>query len=1348
MTTPAWDPTAALPTPNTWLLEASAGTGKTYQISGLIVRMVAEYEVPIERVMAITFTNAATGELRDRVRVRLRDALAVFRDSVDPSFDPVFAYLTSNLSRDDAEWACRERRLDIALRAFDTAMISTIHGFSQRMLQEFAFDSRQDSDLEVVSDTRDIVEQLVDDALATMYTRVGPDAMPLFERAGFTRSALMNIAGKMTATIEPEVAPAVAPAGSTLAATIDAQNALAVLFHAEIQQARDLFRRNSDAWSALAGDAGALQIRADWMQGTCDKVSKWLFGDVGVGEVHEAWFTRIDPAKIGTKWRGGDIRQRPWWPLVEAVWQLRDAVIQFWGSFHPAALFAATIRPQVEATLQRRRVLTFDGMVSRLAERVAAEHGSASRIAEKIRQRFDVVFVDEFQDTDEAQWGVIRSAFHGHVRLFLIGDPKQAIYGFRGADIHVYLRAKGEVAAAQQFTMAENWRSDPAVVEAMNAVWRPSSGAFDVDNIDFEHITPKKPARLDTEAPGLVIRWVDARAERGDADDDDDPNTVIGEGEPIGSKCDAQIAQLAAVEIVDWLEGRRSRIRRADGKFTSPQPGDFAVLVDDRYQAADMRRALASAGVPAVSASKDSVFGTVVADWFAAWLDGVAGAGRDRDARNSVVTPMFGWTADQLAWALDVANRGETAREAAAGLGVKLGLEPWAPDWAAWTERLRAASERWQKQGFAKVFDREAFECGVMPRVLALPDGERHATDLRHLFELLHVEDRTSRHGPAALATWLRAQASHTGDELAQRLESDARAVKIETIHVSKGLEYPLVMLPFLTAGIKPPKAGPLLLRGWQPAPGQPAKTVLDLHLSGSPQRELAVEHVTRENRREGLRKSYVALTRARHQVVGWFGPVGKFKSGKATAAGRLLYRDRDQHGHTDKALPEFNKNTWAAGWATARQRLDRLKADAKGTFAWEPVDRFVTEMPRWTPTAETRPALSSAPWPEQRASLIGVWRVTSYTGLSAGSGVRDRDEKATVAPAEPAEPGEASGGVPADLLRLTLPEPALQSFDGQARLSRGGGTAYGTWVHEVFERIDFATGLPKGRPDDRGLLGLVQDRAARAGRGADTEAITEFTELLPSLLATPLGAAGGPLPATFALRDIARRDRLDELAFDLRLGEGTGWLRREHGERGPLDPRPGCVDPRAVYDAVLLATSVRPGLSAWLDHLRERRDRGVSLISSLSGILTGSIDLVFRVADAEGVQRYFVVDYKTNFIKPSAPGHYATAWLDRKMAQTGYYLQSLLYTVALHRHLKHRLAGYGYETHVGGIYYLFLRGMSGAETPRDTVSGHALGVFYDRWPKEVVEALDLALDASKVAPTGVAVDAVNGGAR
>ncbi len=1326
-----WRDTEALPEHTTWLIEASAGTGKTFQIASLVLRLVAEHGLPVDRILAITFTNAATGELRDRVRRRLREALEAARGPGATTEDPVIVHVLGAAPRAEIV-----RRLELALRSFDLAPISTIHGFSQRMLQELAFDSGQDPELELMSDAGDVVEEIVDDTLAALYASASPAELAALEGAGVNRASLLDVAKRMSGPTKPGVLPAEKAPG--------AGDSSADVLRGALGQAREWTVKAAAMqarWSdGLArGALGALEqdvrdkrfktLRDSWMSGSIRKVSDWLAAGAGPGDTAQPAFARLRATALRGLWKGApsDLEARPWGPIVEEIERFYDDHAEFHGAFAPLVAFAATARERVEAELERRRVLTFDAILSRLAERVAKDGGADSPLAARIRERFDAVFVDEFQDTDDAQWSVLRAAFHGHRRLFLIGDPKQAIYAFRGADVHVYLAAAGVVDPDQRRTMDRNWRSDGRAVEATNALFRAGSSPFDQEAIDYVHVVAQHGDRLRAVGPpsGLDLRWVDDRARGGD------------EGQPISSKAEGLAARLAVREVVAWLDGARGEIDRDLGDERPPaiEPGDLAVLVNGHHEGAAVLRALGRAGVPAVAAAHDSVIETPVARWLAAWLDAVAGGGRDRAARTAVVTPLFGWAADELAWALSRAGRElDGAGDAGDAVDPARAPDPSARDWNAWTERLQAAADRWPKQGFARTFDAEASALGVVPRVLALPEGERHATDLRHLFELLHVEERTRRHGPRALADWLCAQAGAGGEEAAQRLESDARAVRIETVHASKGLEYPVVLLPFGWSARKHDDKGrPIVVRGDHGA---------ELHVGGkgTEGRTEAHARAVAEERREALRKQYVALTRARHRTIAWYGPIGAGgAAASGTAIGRLLMRDPDRDGFDDGAMPDFGKKGAAGAWPKAKLRLDQLVARSEGSLTWS-AELPVEGATQWVAPARSLADPARAAWPADAPALVGPWMVASFTSLASGSAAPDRDERmradAAIAEAAGVARRAEAGEGPAGLVRPPRIDPPGAPL---RRIERGRGTQYGTCVHELLEALDFATGVAK---DGRSLGDLVNASAARVGLRGDELLTTELVELLPTLIATPLDStreddAVRGLPPGFSLRDLALGDRLDELAFDLRLGDGTAW-RRDPGAsaapRSKLEARPGCVDPGKVYEAILASPEAhRRGVAPWVDHLRARRDAGRPIIEGIAGILTGSIDLVFR-ATVAGDRRYFLADYKTNRIGDSEAFNYAGPWLEWEMAKAGYPLQALLYTLALHRHLKTRLRGYDYDRDVGGYLYLFLKGMSGPDTPRDPATGRCLGVLGDRWPKETVEALDRALSPEKEA--------------
>ena len=678
MSPPPWKLTTNLTERTTWLLEASAGTGKTYQIAALFTRMVAEYGIPVESILTITFTPAATAELGERIRARLRDTLLAVETGPADASDELVCYLRANVNRETLLL-----RLRVALLDFDRAPISTIHGFAQRTLSEFAFDSGQDAGLTLLEDVSDLVGQQVDDALASLYAAASVDLITLFEDFAFTRANLIYVTKTMTAPTAPVVHPNLPTQGSQQLALgrqwLETVAAMRVVFAAE--QAR--------ATVGLLEDHAAKKFFKEqdrWLMSAMNKLGAWLDHNAPPLTDDYESLQRLTSAGRTKVWRGApeSLPARPYWTLALALDRLLEAQAEFAQRFAPLATFALGVRARYEDELTRRRALTFDAMLSRLGERMRADGGDRSVLASRLRERYPVVFVDEFQDTDECQWQVIRDAFHGHCRLLLIGDPKQAIYRFRGADVQVYLGAKATVAASNQYTMTSNFRSDPSAVQAMNTLFRGGSHAFDEDGIDYVAVTAEKPARLEPQQPGMVVRWVDARTRGG------------AEGEPIDQMPRGLLAKLAAREVLGWLDGT-TKIRQKSGGTAAVVASDLAVLVGTHFEGQAIRKALSRVGVPAVGGTRSSVFASPVATWMAAWLDGVGAAGRDLEARAAAVTPLVGWSARELAWSLKLESMGDEA-----GYEALRDKVQWSETrhWGDWTARLHDASGLWEGYGF------------------------------------------------------------------------------------------------------------------------------------------------------------------------------------------------------------------------------------------------------------------------------------------------------------------------------------------------------------------------------------------------------------------------------------------------------------------------------------------------------------------------------------------------------------------------------------------------------------------------------------------------------------------------
>ncbi|MSP72923.1 MAG: hypothetical protein EXR76_12275 [Myxococcales bacterium] len=1432
-----WDPHTALPLPgDTWVLEASAGTGKTYQIATLVLRLVAESGIPIDRILAITFTDAATAELRDRVRRRLaegRDALA------QPLLKSEDAVLDA-LRQTDVE--ARHERVVRALRDFDLAGISTIHGFSQRMLKEFAFDSGEDSDIEVLGDTFEVRARLVDDTLARMWNQASPALVRALSDAKVDRKKMLKVAELMSAVVEPTCEPAgeqvveptcepageqvveptceqvVEPAGEQVVEPAGEQ----VVEPAGEQVVGPAGEQvvgpdtNDSAWVARAealvaswaataeafakdfegddapGIVGFEALRSEAAASAAAKKDK-AFNGVGIQagrvsgwakSVTDLAVARASPKSLllndhlgkvfpNTKnnWKRGDdaLRLTDFWNVIERCRKHLEAASAFIDTFNPIADFARLVRGRLHAELVRRRVLTFDSMISRIADRITTTGGSDSALARRIRERYDTALVDEFQDTDQAQWTVLEAAFHGHARLLLIGDPKQAIYSFRGADLNVYLRARA--CGTRVFQMRENWRSDPRAVVAQNALWREGSLAFGQEGIDYVDVGAKETARLWPPQSGLQLRFLDGSADEAE----------LPFGSPITKNAGIKLAaERAAAEIVSLLRGD---VRLEDGKAQRRplRPADFAILVNTHSEATDVRYALRCVGVPSVAASKGSIFTAPAALWLTRWLDAVAaGASDDRPARMAAVTPLFGWSYERLSRALDGAQARLDAFESGPAVA-KVCADEGEVDVTAWTDLIavfQRARSRWSKDGFVACLERTLTESSAMVRVLERPSGERDATDLRHLIEVLNEQARQLRGGPKALAVWLRTQSDghDAGEGFKQRLESDADAVRIVTVHVSKGLEYPIVLLPFAWVGRnKACDDHPVLVRRPAAEGGSDRPSLI---FGPRDAVTTAQGEVTAAERVEALRKAYVSLTRARHLTIAWVGPLGQDNRHlDGSAVHRLLFRDPEMPGFEGFERPvkhQTGSNKEQArldALSKGSARLDALVTrsaaaapDGPSPVSWsrEPWLPDDVRYARYEEVDSSKQTFDLQPFPQGRRLRLD-FVVTSFSGLKDASASPDVDEKLKAtegdAPTEETEVPDAAG-------EAQFGAPNLEEAFNSVAASElpGGGTEYGSFVHKVFEELDFVTRRAKnGDP----LEDLVVRSAERFGFRKGTPLkknplVDRLLAHLPLVLETPLditmdvGIIGPPLG--FCLAQLKTTDRLDELDFDLRLGRGDAL--RGTGRRGTLsglgqsagetvdrdagetvdrdagetvdrdagetvDRDAGeTVDRDAVYAALLRRRETATGYTrAWLDHLAKRQRGGLALLGSVSGFLTGSIDLVFR---ADG--RYWVADYKTNKIKAATAAHYSGDFMGWEMAHRGYNLQSLIYTVALHRHLKTRVKDYAYDQHFGGSLYLFVRGMLGALTPRDPKTGAALGVYADRWPAEVVEGFERAL--------------------
>ncbi len=1114
----------------TILLEASAGTGKTYAIATLAARFVAE-GWPLERLLVITFTRAATSELRARVRDRLlagRDGLerALAGDEAAAASDELVALLGQG---DRADVTARRDRLDRALAGFDAATIETTHGFCHRVLTELGVAGEAARSLRLVEDVGDLLEQVVDDLFIRKYVGRGHPDLSRRDALAVARAVLGHPSARLTPPL---------------------------------------------------GDGADL----------------------------------------------ASLRRR----LAEAV------------------------RHETDRRKRAAGMLTYDDVLLRLRDTLADERRGPAACT-RLRSRYQIVLIDEFQDTDPVQWEIVRRAFgDGVASLVLIGDPKQAIYAFRGADVHAYLDAAR--AATRRATLAVNWRSDGPLVRALDAVFLDTE-LGDAD-IVYRHVAPA--ARNDTArlrgAPvdaALRIRQV----RRGAVE-------PTGRGDPRADPARRFVADDLAGEVAALL-GSPAEVEsdNPDGatRRQPVQPGHLAVLVRTNRQAALVRNALSARGVPAVVVAPGSVFTTAQADEWLRLLEALEQPTSRTRAAAAARTCFLGWDARRLALADDEE-----------------------------LDRLHGQLHQWvsvlRRRGVASLLAAVEAATALPARLLAGDDGERLLTDLHHVAELLHAQATRTGFGPAALATWLRermveadgpAAGDTSAEERSRRLESDAAAVQVLTIHRSKGLEFPVVYCPFPWDTGTSNDAFPV----FHDPDAAGART---LDVGGSrPGFSAHLQLAQAEARGEDLRLLYVALTRARHQVVCWWAPT---RGAGRSPLGRLLF-SREPGGAVGEGRRSPDDDRVA----------DRLAALADAAPDCIAVETAAPCAVTYRPAPVRRGELALARLDRQ---LDTTWRRHSYTSLTAvahdavDTGEETTDDEAladgALADAGQADAGQvdaASAGDQGGALRAV---PALLG-------AAPGGTAFGTLVHRVLEHADFHAA------DLTAELRAALD-AALAAQRVDVGDRQVLVEGLARALRTPLGPALGEL----RLDQLTRADRLDELGFELPLVGG--------------DHPTAHLDPEALGELLTAHLDPDDPLAAYAGRLADP-----AIQASLRGYLTGSLDLVLRTPDGA----FAVCDYKTNRLAsgdgPLAAHDYRPAALTEEMFRCHYPLQALFYLVALHRYLRWRVGGYDPHRHLAGAHYLFIRGMTGH--PGARVDDQPCGVWSWRPPRGVVDAVSDLLD-------------------
>ncbi len=1241
-------------------IAASAGTGKTHTITTLYLRYLMQTEHRVEQILVTTFTEAATLELKDRLRTRVREALEVRKAC--PTLEAAHSKVKTE-GRSDLESMIEilnaagawdedspvQGKLEAAMLSFDHAPIFTIHGFCSRVLNELIFETSSRFEAELLTSQDLLVEEALNDFIAQTWAEKNAPLTPWLPLDGtlldllkaVARDAIDNrswdvaaLEGSLDDVLDPKVLEAFAQTSSELGRLWKTQgdDIRTLLLNALSSKELDGRSFRAKGVEDSLGWLGAFVANPDLDQFR------------GSGGEPGAKHKRLSASFLKEKTKKGcDTPKHELFDVMDQLLDVVATIAELVQKIRPLVLekFVGFIRGHIDRKKEEGNVLAFSDLLHEVDLALGGSQGDA--LKKVLRKQYQVVLVDEFQDTDPIQYRIFRRLFQeacddadaGAARAFvLIGDPKQSIYQFRGADIKSYLRATKDTPSEQQHTMDTNWRSDDSLVKAVQALFSSVKNPFLDDDIPLPEVRAHYEVDRMRDGPALDIVLVPRAA------------TERSGHSPRKSGARKQVLSRVVHDIVEQLNAPPVILDSA-GEQQALSPGDLAVLCRKGKDLRSIQQALGLLGVPAILQTNESIFDTFEAEAVGYVLQALIHPGRTASIAAALQSPLIGLNACEL-------ERVRLAED----------------EQAKWSERFQQWRTLWYEHGFVLAWRKLLDDLDVLPRLAKEVIGERQITNFLHLGELLHRQTVDAHAGPEQLYRWLRQtmeQDRNRSDEQRQiRLETDAEAVTLCTIHRSKGLEYKVVYCPTLWDAYEGKQKKYAIARVDEDGHALEVP-LIDL---GTPLLEQRLLQNQDESQQEDRRLLYVALTRAKHQCRLYWTATNKSNT---TALGQIIFgkMNPDEVPEHDEGI-EAHLRSWSAGFGVPRVSVQGMDAKPEQT------DEL-----RYRPPGQDGGELK-APEAEEtyRRPLVhtSFSALTTYgPGHDSGLGetedkneddadIADRDQS-TTASIQPAE------------LDIEAEEPGEQVPLAQMP----GGRKVGDLVHRIIEDLLNAGALGGGSFDS--VQEAVLDAIDEQKKRVDVE--KKWKMPLADALATCLTGALSVGSESFRLIDLPRDQFTCEMPFVLRVGE------RE---------RP--FEVRHLADA--LRHSDLENVQAYAREVERIKPK------RMAGFLAGFIDLVFTVNG-----KWYLMDYKTNQLGPSS-ADYTPNRLGQAMADHDYILQYHLYLLALDRYLKQRLPGYSYEQHFGGILYLFMRGFDGKPEASQ-------GVYRDRPNLNVLKAMSSA---------------------
>lgn len=1194
------------PLSGTHCISAGAGTGKTYAISHLYLRLLLENSYPIESLLVVTFTEAATAELKERIRTLIKNALEVLQNIQHD--DEVTTIVQGHAKKHSIEKT--EELLTIALHSFDEAIICTIHSFCRQILRNNAFESNMRFDTELIIDIQPQILETVQDFWRKSFHTASPYLISHMQSTGLTIEKLYSLVHRHIGQPDLEIIP-----------KIPHQN-----FSSQSKTFNNAYIAVVNSWENSKSDIENILLHSLDLKRTkyrlpsiptlINSLDTFLSNDTPNPQLFKD-FIKYTTNEITDNTKKNCI------PPVHPFFDLCDTLYnesQIFSNMLDKEILAIKYElfSFVHTNLSQKKadnnIYSFDDLLTNLYKALKGTY--KDDLINSIRKQFKAALIDEFQDTDPIQYAIFKPVFSLlPTSLFLIGDPKQAIYSFRGADIFTFFSAVSDTIPGNQHTLQTNYRSSADYITATNTLFNNTSSPFIYESIPYTDAKiPKKHKNTttiyikDTPLSSICVDYF---------------SSTRFSNQKKNSTTYNPITKKMAIELICTSVTNRilqllnfGTIRTKD-TITPVSPSDIAILVRTKNDAHSMKNFLSSASIPAVLHNAGNIFDSHEAQELCQILHAIVNPGNHQLIRSALCTSLFGLTANFLH---------KASKESAL-------IERYYNEFTEY-------HSHWLSHGFITMFALFLKKQGIRKKILSQPNGERRLTNILHLQDLLQQQSIDGHMAMPQLLSWFSTRLDPQAPRLEEhelRLEKDGFAVQIVTMHKSKGLEYSIVFCPF-TWGKSIIKNSEILFHDTN------KKRIFDM---GSQEFDKHKEIAQKELLAENLRLLYVAITRAKyHSSIAW----GHFKNAQTSALAYLFHKPNTWDN--ESRLSDLSDHLLKLDDTDLLKDLHNCAKHSNKTIAICEPD--IIEIKKYSAKTDQNIQLSCQ---EFSGTISQGKHLSSFSALA----YKRHDN---------VELPDIEKTLPVNIISEDIEENIIKTENNSIYNFPKGAKA-GNFFHSILEDIDY------DKPNSDILKPILNQKLSEYGFTTDWS--KTILECIQNILSVSLKTTND----SFSLSTIQKQQTTRELEFYYPLKaitpEKLNSLFSHKNFRSPDSSFPLTIDKLDFHP--------------------------------VQGYMHGFIDLFF-----EHNNRYYIIDWKSNHLGNTV-ANYSHTFLNQAMITHAYNLQYLIYSLAIDRFLHSRINNYSYEKHFGGVFYLFLRGVSKNHNAPE-------GIFFDKPNKQIIESL------------------------